>query len=482
MLLRLTKNALSLIVFVLGDKLIYVYLFAIIARTIPKDDLGLYSLVLAMIMLGEIIATLGVDYVLVRDISKNRSHASKSMMNAGVVTLCSSLVAWIIVPLLAYFFGYSEQTQVFLRLTGIIYLFISANAVLSAVIKAFERMEVFALISFSQSIIGFGLSVLVLYLGFDFQALLLVMIISEILKTFFLAFVVHKYFAPFTFEFDKKVILTTAKNAIPFALFMTYGVLLKKTDIIFLGWLGALEDVALYSVSVKFTDFLAIISSSFITALFPAITSKMVANRDDSWRLYISSISVFVMLGSGVFFSVVVLAKPILIFLFGDTFIASSFVLKMLCLSFFFNVITGPTGVVLFASGDKMYKMVSMCFVVLTCNICLNLWFIPLYGYNGAAIATCISSFIGSLGRIYLSVSYFNKVPNLFKITWRIFIAGLGMMGVLYLLQFLPLFVLVGIGLCVFVFILIILGEFKNDQYKELTEKIPIKYRKLMNV
>lgn len=472
MLARLFKNALSLMIAGVVDKFSYVLFFAIIARKLSQTDFGAYNLILTLVFIGGLLSNFGIEYVIVREVAKNRDQATSLFRSSLAITACLSLLAWPIIIGLAYALDYPPRVITLISWSGIVFLFTGLSKTASAILKAFERMEIFALISSFISLLGLILGITALWLGGEVAALVGVLVITEALKALFVIRVVHRHFTALGWQIDRALVSQILRQMIPFALLMAYGILMRRTDMLLLGWLKPLDDVAVYGAAGKFADFLGLFSSSLVGALYPAFSARLAGSREDSWQLYTDSIGIFGILGFGALFSILILAEPIVALLFGQTYIVGADAVRWLALAFLFSVLSGPVGTLLLAAGDQMTKLLIMSVIVLSGNIVLNLLLIPVYSYNGAALATCISMFLGFMGRLILSRIYFGELPNFFRIMWRSFFAGLLMAAALYLIPDLNLFLRIFIGFAVFFATLGLIGEFRARRYNQIRAKL----------
>ena len=76
--------------------------------------------------------------------------------------------------------------------------------------------------------------------------------------------------------------------------------------------------------------------------------------------------------------------------IFGNSFKSGAFILVILALGQFINVITGSVGYLLMMSGNERLLRNNIIFIAVL-NLTLNLLLIPKYGILGAAISTSVS-------------------------------------------------------------------------------------------
>lgn len=472
MLFRLSKNALSLAVVGLVDKLAGVLFFAIIARKLTQDELGAYSLTLTLLLLGGLLASFGLEYVIIREVAKNRDRASILLSNSLMITLVLSLVVWPALVGLAFLLDYPPEVVLLIGISGVTLILLSLERTASGVLKAHERMEVLAVIGSAKSILGLILGVMALWMGGGALALVLVLMITQVPGTGVLILIIHRHFTPFRWRFDKDVIWPMAKQAVPFALLAVYGILIRRIDLLLMGWLRSLDEVAVYSVALKVADALDLLSASMVGALYPAFSAKSGGMRLESWRLYSDSIGVFAILGFGAVFAILILAEPILVLFSGESYLIGATALRWLGLAFLFSVLGGPMGTVCMAADDQMLRLLALSALTLLCNISLNLWLIPLYTYDGAAISMALSTGLGLAGRLILARFYYGQWPDLPRTFWRPFLAGLGMAALLALVRGQNTFVSIIAGGLTYFLLLMALGEMHQPRYDGVRRKL----------
>ena len=472
MLFQLVRNTISLVTFGIVDKLSMVLFLAILARKLDKVDFGIYSLVFTLIVLGGIFVNFGVENVIVREVAKDKTQAKRFFANGLLIALASSLLVWPLVVTLAFSLGYSSDVIFLLSFGGAVLIFMGVGQIASALLKAHERMEVFAFVGVCHSIVNVGVSVIVLFMKGGLTGLVIVLLITESIKATVLLIIVHHRFVPLNMLFDMSVIRNILRMAIPFAVLIGCGVILHRADILFMGWLRPLEEVAIYSASAKLTDSLSLISGSMVTALYPVLSVKAATSQEELFRIYNNSIRGFGILGFGICAIIVVLAKPIILFLFGESYLSGVTAMQWLGLAFLFSVISGPVGTLLLATGHRMHHLLLVGIVVLSINILLNLWLIPLYSYNGAAVSVFVCAVLGFLGRLILARAYFGQFPRLLTIVWRAILASTLTGLILMLLNELNVVVLALIGGALYFALLAAVGEFRQPQYLPIRLKI----------
>lgn len=454
------------------EKVAYVLIFAIIARKLTKPEFGTYNLILTLLFIGGMLVNCGTEGVIVREGAKNPGKLPLLFANCVFISFFLSLFAWPLMIVVSLFLKYDHDVIMMIGAGGVVLIFMGVGQIAGAIIRAHQRMETLALVSCCISLLTLLLNLFVVWMGGSLRLLIGAVVVGEAVKGSALVFVVHRYFIRLKLTADKAIMVELLKLAAPFAVLMAYGVLVHRLDILMVGWLKTNDDVAIYATAARITDFLALLAGSMVGAIYPYISAKSMGSRKELLNTYEDSIAVFAILGFGTAFAAILLAKPLILFVFGHSYEISAVPLRWLAWAFLFSVLSGPVGTVLIAAGDQMKRLVVLGLVVLACNIGLNLWLIPDYGYNGAAIATCLSAVAGFVGRLLLSRLYFGELSNFCLATWRALFASLPMILVLLCLGDDHLILSVFLGGVVYLVALMALGEFRQPRYLELRVKM----------
>jgi O-antigen/teichoic acid export membrane protein len=478
MILKLFKNSIFLALAGIVEKAALVILYYILARKLTQVEFGEYSLVLTCIYMGVVIADFGIEPVLVREIAKQKERAAMFFRNAISMSLLFSVMIWPVVIFAAGFLRYDPEVVFLIKIAGASFIFFGISKVSSAVIKAFERMDIIAYVSFFQAVLNVFLCSAVLWAGMGVLGLIIVLLAVEAIRGIILVLIVHKFFVPVGFRLDKDIVFQVLRQSVPFAVLMAHSILHRKVDILIMGRLTPLSDVAIYGAAVKLADFLSLLSSSMVGALFPAFSVLAHLSKEKMWRGYIDSISVFVILGFFAATIITVLAKPITVLFFGQSYAFAAVPLIWLGWAFFFSMLGGPIGVIMISEGNQMRNLLLLCWITIGINIVLNIWLIPIYSYNGAAMATFVSTLIGFVGNLFLIDKIFKKTPDFFKIIRWPAVAALFTGVILKSLFFLHVIVLLFVGIIIYFCGLYFCGEFSHERYAPLAAKFKIARRR----
>lgn len=192
-------------------------------------------------------------------------------------------------------------------------------------------------------------------------------------------------------------------------------ILLRHTDIVMLGALVPVGQVGIYGAAAKIADIATFALGAVNMVLAPVISSCY--SKGDHLQLK-RVLRQAVAINTG--FAVIV-GGGLLIFsntalsLFGSEFPQASHALKILLIAQIFNAACGPAGFVLTMTGHHRFASIVYAGVV-GINILANYILIPLYGIQGAAIATAGSIVLWNFVFVYYSSRYLGYNPSLISL------------------------------------------------------------------
>jgi stage V sporulation protein B len=215
-----------------------------------------------------------------------------------------------------------------------------------------------------------------------------------------------------------------------------------------------------YNIASPIARLPLVISTSVAMALLPAASEALALNGNNLVKKYvIYSYRYLLIVLLPICALVIILGKPIMLLLFSRAPLAYSFsgtAMSILVIGMAFFSIYGISASVLQAAGKPYPAMYFLAIGTVT-NLALTILLVPIYGLNGAAIATMIASFMVMILTTVTTMRVTKtKLPyfNLFKVTIASFILGLGLLlmpktilGLILSLILLPFVYLILLGL-----------------------------------
>ena len=362
----------------------------------------------------------------------------------------------------------------------ILVFFIGFYDVLTAISRSFlsSALPVFVNEVFLKI---YSLTTLILYSIdlFSFSTFLKIYIFGYIIK-FIILLLVQLFYRRIDYSLTFKDL--NLKAMFSFGLFVLVSgaslMIVTRLDMMMIGALLDLEQVAFYTVAFFIGNAIRVPAQSIISISIPLISKAWENNDMDTIQSLYSKSSINQLIIGGVFFLCIWLNIDDIFSLLPEKFQGGKWVVFYIGISQLFNITTGVNGVIIVNSSYYRYDLYTNLFLVFI-TICTNYLLIPLYGINGAAMATAISVFLFNLIKLLLIKFKMNMHPFSYKTIQAIAL----IIGIYFLVFLIPVtsHALLNIILrSIIVFMLIIpslLYFGLSDDIDKISKDIALRYR-----
>lgn len=460
----------------------------ILGNYFGAPGLGAYTMILVIYLIASTLGGIGIPATLVKYVSEFKDKKSKvnklvscGVINSLILGLILTAIIFVISDTLESIFNISNLS-VLLRIVALIFPFLLINNALMNVLNGLRKMRLYAVAEIFRrgSILIF--TFIFVFLGFGVKGAVWGLVIPAAITTALLLLISKDYLylslskfvetSKTLFSFGSKVF---AANIL--------GTINTRADMLFIGFFLLDKDVGIYAVAVMFVHFIMIIPQAVQRITYPAISELWAKNSHKAIENMVNKTMKFTFIflmpiGILLFF----FSKDIIQLIYfnrpHDEFLPAITPLNILIIGV---IIRGPlvsVGAALSSIGKPEYTLYVVILITIT-NICLNILLIPLYGINGAAVATSISFVLGAIVGIY----YREKLLKI-KIQLNYFvIVGLISIGVYFLMITLDAIlegiifqIFIGIiGMTIFIGATIITKTLTKDDWKLLKRILNLK-------
>lgn len=382
---RIFNNAAAFFGGTLVSRLIRFATALVIVRALTGEDYGRFSFVYVYLSFYEVFVQFGFNATLTREAARSPEHEARILGNAVLfrIFLCAAVLPLVIglVRLLNY--PVSVVNGVML---ASFQLFLSLRDVYDVVYRVRLKMIYPSLWNIPKTLLALGLVAFAAFYRPSINTFILAYLTSGVLALATFA-VYTRRFVRFDFRPDFPLIKRLIGESFPLLLSGYLTLIYYRTDVVMLSKMKTFLDVAYYSVVVRLTEALDLVAASLYVSIFPILSRAFHENRADFDRTVSKSLKSLILFGLPMALGGMVVAKELIVLLFGAEYLPSAVTLRILVWYTFFYFIGGLLANVLIACGkQKINACLSFTLVVL--NIGLNAFLIPLYSYNGAALAT----------------------------------------------------------------------------------------------
>lgn len=178
-------------------------------------------------------------------------------------------------------------------------------------------------------------------------------------------------------------------------LMMASGILVAiySVDTLMLGALADTTTAGYYAVSSRIALFVLFVMNAAQTVVSPMIAAARVSANAGQLRALVRTLNGLSLLAAVPTTIVFMFGAELFLSVFGSEFQAAAPALRILVLSQFLNVVTGPTGTVLSMTGHGR-TLAFLLGLGLVVNVALNIVWIPEYGLTGAAYASLVAQLV----------------------------------------------------------------------------------------
>lgn len=413
---------------VLQKVISFVY-FTLVASTVGVAGTGKYIAALSFTAIAVVFVDLGFTNVLIREVSKMREKAQTYLSTALTAKLLFGTAAYTAVAGIAVFSGwYDGETQQLILLSGVTMLFDSMHTSFYGMLRAYGTLkyEAIGIVGTQFGTLLFGS--IFLFSGFPLVFLILAFTIPSGLNALYAGIMLARThgIVP-TIRFDRRIFFFLGRIAIPFALAGIFGRVYGYIDSQLLFTLVGEEALGWYSIPNKISTAFLFIPAAFVAALYPRFSEFFVREPNRLAHLFFESIKYILVIALPIAVGIGILSHDIVLAIYGLEYAHSILPLQILMASMIWGFVFFIIGALLNACNKQVVQTVVVGMGMLV-NIGLNVWYIPLFGVVGAAVASLITNvFLGILG--YIMVPKHIAIPfgMLFRMLIKLVLAALGM-------------------------------------------------------
>ncbi|ADT85093.1 flippase [Thermococcus barophilus] len=382
----------------------------IIGRHFSSEEYGIYNLTLSIFTLSLLLATLGFQSGVPREISyyseKSPSKVDKLISTALIIIMATSvLVSLVLVINAENIAGIFKNERLIspLRVISLALPFSALSVTITAISRGFGRVkEQICFQNIFYPTILLILIVVVILRQYPFNYVFWAYVGANYLTFLALFILIWKIkLVKIGLLFDSKLGKELLLFSIPLLLSSILGFVMTWIDTLMIGYYLSATSVGVYNAAAPIAKLLPVILNS-VAFLYVPVASKLYAqNRvNDLAKIYQSLTRLVFFFTFPVFVIVLLYPETILGYVFGSKYITATPALRILAVGFIVHVLFGLNGMSLVIIGKTTLNLVGELTAVLV-NVILNILLIPKYYLIGAAIATTFSYILANLVRSF---------------------------------------------------------------------------------
>jgi O-antigen/teichoic acid export membrane protein len=463
---RVAKNTGIVIIGDIIFRLVSLVVMIYLARYLGTDGFGKYSFVFAYLAFFGVITELGLQTILVRDMSRDLSNAPKLIGNAYIIKLILTIFAVVLSVIVITLISHPTDTTTYIYIAAFTLLFMSFSDLYATIFQANLRMEYNIIAKLAFKFLSAALILWIIFSHGTLMQVIIALVFSEMVKTL-LSYLFSRKFVRPRFEIDFGLWKYLFKEALPVALSSIIWVIYYRIDVVMLSMMIGYAEVGLYSAAYKLAEPFSLIPLALMVSLFPIMSTSFKTSEEGLVKSYRLSFKYLLIITLPIAMGVSILSDKFIFLIYGAEFSGSAIALKILIWGLVFSSGTTIFWNVLVSTGKQKLGTYITALSAFG-NIALNFILIPLMGYVGASIASVITASLAFIIGFYFVSRYLPVLP-LHKISLKPVVAGLIMGAFVYFCN-LNIFLLILCAALIYFLSLLLLKTFTEEDV-DLIEK-----------
>jgi O-antigen/teichoic acid export membrane protein len=373
----------------------------IISRKLGPDIFGGYAFLSAVIMTGVVVASFGLDTLMVREISRDTSQGNQFLSTVVGFKIISSFVVIVFVIGLFGLFLHNHKMVRLLCIFSIVICLNSLSQTFWYYGDAFQKFQFHAGLWAFSNMAKVGMVWLFISFRQDLDTVVYALVLAEVISLAGAILLVRSRFRLVLGGFSLRSMTATFKKAWPIAIVFILSAVYCRVDLMMLEVLADEKAVGMYSAAYKLLEFLSIIPTTVAVAALPGLAGDYSTNMREFKNSFYKTLTVLGVGGGTVGLILYLFSRQIILLMYGPAFSPSVLSLSILSGAVFFLFVNGYLIYVNIATNND--RPVALILVISTIlNIMLNSYLIPRYGHAGAAISKLLSEISMSIFLVFV--------------------------------------------------------------------------------
>lgn len=373
--------------------------YILIPRYYGVESFGIFNLIFATLMIGTVIARIGLDTYVVRVIpsleNKNReiSLFLKAVFKILVLTsfIVSILIFFASDYINSYIFKSIDASNYLLGLSLMIFPYTLFNVSVE-VFRGLDNIKIYSLFrNFSQNF-SIALLLIISIVGTKLYEPVYILYFAILLITSLLIIILHKFLKKKNITIFKKGAYKKSilKHSYPMFLASSIMFFMSYIDSFMISYYLNEYQVGIYNACINLSLMLTFIPMAIGGYISPKISKAYSQNNNQEIKdIFKHSIKIIFVVTLPLFL-IMFLFSDFFLNLFGEAFTVATTTLLITNIAFLSEALTGPVGFILNMT-DNQHIFMKILLVSLFINVLFNALLIPIYGINGASIALLLS-------------------------------------------------------------------------------------------
>jgi O-antigen/teichoic acid export membrane protein len=445
----------------LGDAFTFL-LFVGVSRAFGQEGLGHYSFGVAFTGFFVVVAESGLYPYSIKELSRHAGPLGRHYGRILSLRLILSLLVFLILLLAIPFVPFSLEAKIIIALVGLNRLLQEMVNGFAAVFVASEEMHLAGFLQASLGIFSALAGIIVLIVGGSLSMVMVTLVTVSFLQLFVAYYMVTRKHGRPILDGDWPTLRQILREILPYALSKFLAQLYSRTDVVILGFLVGSAAAGLYNAAYRVVFIFLLVPYFAAMALFPLASRLFLSSKQELKALYHSSLSLTILLGVPVTVGLWLVAPQLIDLLYGEEFVESVLLLRVLAGLTFLATLKSIMGVFLMSCDRQAHRARSQA-VSAFISVVGNLLLITFVGIKGAAFATLLAEIV----LVVQFAIYLRPVLGWPQIGSRLVMSGVAAASFFLLFTLLvsaPLLVVIPISMLIYLVVLLAFGDIRRKE------------------
>jgi O-antigen/teichoic acid export membrane protein len=399
----------------------------VIARYLGESGFGRYTFALCFSGMFVILTDLGLSYLTVREVARDKSIAGKYLGHNLVIRTVFGIITFALIFIAVTMMDYPHEVETAVHILAFFTIMKCVGSSFGAIFMAFERMGLVALLDVIISALILGGILAGIYLEYDLINLIRIYPAAVIVYICLSFILVVRTCARPEYAFDFSFAWNLIRKSFPFALSSIFVIIMSNIDTVMLKTMKGDIPAGYYGVTRALISVLVFIPANFTTVLYPVFSRYYQSSMDSLIKYYEQSFRLFLVMALPIAAGGMIVANGIIVLFYGQSYSPATPSLQIMVWALAIQFLSAVPGILMLAvNRQKTITLLSFAAVVL--NIVLNVILIPRYSFVGASIATLAAYSLIFILILYIISRDIHRL-EIWKVIWKPLLAAL-LMGV----------------------------------------------------
>lgn len=333
----------------LVNALIQLIQLSILTRLLSSEDFGLMAIVMVVIGFSQLFIDMGVSNAIIYKQKITKKELSSLYWLNILIGCLFFLIIFISSPLIADFY-HNKRLISLINLVAVTFLIKPWGQQLMVMLHKKMQFKATSKIEIAARLIAFTIVIILAYNEYGVYSLAIGTIIYAFCTTLGYNFFGRKIYRP-QFHFNRKEI----REYINFGLFQmgdkSLNYFASQLDTVLIGKLLGVEILGVYNVAKDLTSKPYAMINPIITKVTFPLMSKIIDNTERLKIIFLNTIQYLSYLNIALYLLIAILAKPIILLMFGVKWLAAIPIVQILAITFIFRSFGNPAGSLLLSRG-----------------------------------------------------------------------------------------------------------------------------------